>query len=214
MGKVKTKRSEKIATITDLPIGVWTETYLDRLRAMKADRKIVSFDDFSSDTDVKLFVKLSPELHRLKKANLINALSLQKSHTFEKGLVGLDSTGKVRVYDSLLDILKEYFEVRQDLYVKRHRELKRQKEAQRDFRVNQVNFIEALTKNEISLLGRSKQEIIGVLKEKGFQPNPLKAGESYDYLLSMPMSSFTSGMGRFVYYNIEYSISQPMVQRR
>ena len=113
---------------------------------MKADKKVVSFDDFSSDVDVKLSVKLSPQLNKLKKADLINALSLQKSHSFEKGMVGLDSTGKVKAYDSLLDILKEYFEVRQDLYVKRYRELKRQKEAQRDFRVNQVNFIEALTR--------------------------------------------------------------------
>ena len=130
---------------------------------------------------------------------MAKAFSLEKSHTFGGGIVGLDSTGKVKVYDSLLDIIKEYYEVRQQLYAKRYEELKRQKHAQRDFRVNQVNFIEKLTRNEITLLGRSKQEIIGVLRETGFRPNPLKTGESFDYLLSMPVSSFTSGMGLLQY---------------
>ena len=65
-GKFTRSRSQRTAVITELPIGVWTETYLDRLKAMKNDKKIVSFDDFSSDVDVKLSVKLSTELNRLK----------------------------------------------------------------------------------------------------------------------------------------------------
>ena len=80
----------------------------------------------------------------------MKSFALKKSHSFAGGLVGLDSTGKVKVYESLLDILKEYFEVRQDLYEKRYEALKRQKEAQRDFRANQVKFIESLTRQGFS----------------------------------------------------------------
>ena len=66
MGKATRSKSDKTVTINELPIGVWTEVYLDRLRTMKSDKKIVSFDDFSSDVDVKLLVKLSTELNKLK----------------------------------------------------------------------------------------------------------------------------------------------------
>lgn len=102
--------------ITELPPGVWTEVYKDKLMKWcgEADDKgkptpklIEDFENHSSHNRVKFIVKLSPgQMRDARKQGFHDYFGLTKTLTYANTMTLFDRYGKLKVYSSTKDIFK------------------------------------------------------------------------------------------------------------
>lgn len=218
-GEVSLLEDNKIE-ITELPIRTWTQNYKESvLEPMvhgtdKTPPTISDYKEYHTDTTVRFVVTMSAE--KLKQAmdqGIHKTFKLQTSLS-TTGMVLFDHLGALRKYDSPQDILKEFYEVRYDLYKRRKEYMVGVLEAEALKLKNQARFILEKIENKIIIENRKKKEMIATLEEKGYDSDPVKAwkqsqknvdvdndesdseetdksGPDYDYLLGMTMWTLT-----------------------
>lgn len=105
--------------------------------------------------------------------------------------------GIIQKYESPEEILKEYFNIRYLLYGKRREYLIKSLEDEALRVSNQARFIEEMIQQKIHIHDKEKTQRIVYLKEKNFDPDPLKdlkeldketdlsSSYNFDYLLNM-----------------------------
>ncbi len=175
------KKDKEDFVITDLPPGKWTAKYREWIEKQLADGVIKDYVDTSTDTDVSIRIKGIDE--KLLVKSITDKLKTTNMHAF-------NSKGVITKYDSPNDILEEYATVRLGLYEKRRLH---QIQALRDelpYHTHVVRFIEdqISEKPTIVLYRKTRAECDTILQKDGY---PHIDG-SYDYILRLPVSSFTS----------------------
>ena len=109
--------------ITELPIRVWTQDFKDKLEdIIKADKVPSFIKDYKDyNTHEKVHFVIQMEEKHMKQAleeGLEEKFKLSKSIA-TSNLVAFDTEGRIAKYDSVNDILKEFFQVRLKYYEKR-----------------------------------------------------------------------------------------------
>ena len=176
--------------ITELPVGTWTNNYKEFLEkaveGYAAFKKgdIVSVKANYTDTTVDFTVQLSQscttKLHTTglgKAFKLVGTVDIGNMHAFT-------TTGNMRKYSDELDILREFFEERRQLY---HERKKYQMTAIREtcLRLQQkIKFIGIVVNSTFDFRGKTKQQLV-VIPNQTFTPG------AYEYLLAMPMWNLT-----------------------
>jgi DNA topoisomerase-2 len=189
--------------VTDLPpIGKEraTQEYLAFLEKITLEnpkdkiytkRWISDYENFSTDYLVRIEVefptkKLLDTMIRsgdfAKKMKLVQTFRTRNMHAFSP-------EHKIVKYDTTVDILKAYYPVRLDMYQKRKDYLIKDLERQIAVLSNKSRFLKEVSAKTIKLVDRRrrKEQIEADLETRNY----LKVKESYDYLLSMPLWSFT-----------------------
>ncbi|EPY49185.1 DNA topoisomerase [Schizosaccharomyces cryophilus OY26] len=132
-------------------------------------------------------------------------------------MVAFDPSGRIRKYDTVEDILRDFFEIRLLTYQRRKNHQVAELERRYNIFFNKARFVHMIIKNELIFSGKKRGILILELREKGFQSIPkLKKGREanivakraresgedpaeavddfssdFDYLLSMPIWSLT-----------------------
>lgn len=170
--------------ITELPIGVWTQHYKETVLeaylhgAEKADKTtgptlITDYKEYHTDTTVRFVVKMSPEQFRNAEATGMHKyFKLQKALSLNS-MVLFDRNGCLRRYESVAEILREFFEVRADLYKKRKAYMEGTLEAESLKLDNIARFILEKIEGKIKVENLKKTEIIRILRERGYNPDPV-----------------------------------------
>lgn len=165
-----TPTSKSSLSITELPIGVWTNDYKNTLLAMLKKAEIKSFSENHTTTSVSFDVKLNmSKLQRMmngdiaKTFKLRNALSTRNMHAFT-------TDTKIVRYSTPQEIADAFFPVRLDLYADRKSVLESNMMYSATLMRNKARFIEAVSADRIDLLhGRkSKEATNALLEEMGF----------------------------------------------
>ncbi|KAM9838066.1 DNA topoisomerase 2-alpha [Aulostomus maculatus] len=203
--------------ISELPVKTWTQSYKENvLEPMlngtdKVPPLITDYKDYHTDTTVRFVVKMTPEkLKEAEAAGLHKVFKLQSPLTCNS-MVLFDHVGSLKKYDSVLDILKDFFELRMKYYVLRKDWLSGVLGAERSKLTNQARFILEKIEGTLVIENKPKKELIRMLQEMGYDSDPVKAwkqsqekdeedneeeeegteddasGPDYNYLLSMPM---------------------------
>jgi DNA topoisomerase-2 len=198
--------------ITELPVGEWTSNYkefLDKIledaiatpTKVKKDTKekkkvketaLINYKDNNTDTKVHFELifedgylddaeNIEKEFHLCKKFSITNM------HLY-------GSEGHIKHYKDVNDIIKDYYNVRLELYQKR----KDYQLALLEFQVKliswKVKFILFIIENKLEINNKKKLDIETKLIELGF-PKIGKSKDddkvSYDYLLSLPVYNLT-----------------------
>ncbi len=204
--KGKYKVSATQVEITELPVGVWTEEYIDFLNSVLplSDNKkhlISSYTNNSTEEHVNITIKFDKEkLVNLvdddlleKELKLVKNININNTHLY-------DPNGSIKRYNSVADILNDYYHIRYDLYVKRKQY--QLAEMKKDIRVleNRRRFMECVMKEEILVFKKKTSEIIEQLEAKSFDRyNPQtkdidltnKEGYSYNYLTKESLDAFS-----------------------
>ena len=173
--------------VTELPPGVWTEKYKERLQNLVDKNKIVSFESFSSHDRIKFVIKITKKQYdKASKIGIYEYLQLITPISFENSLLLFDGNGKLRDFGNTLEILEEHFEVRYKLYEKRHAFLLKKLSAEVSLILNKSKFINMMLENKIEISGRSKKDLIKNLKTLGFVSDPVKqwkfeVAKNFDY---------------------------------
>ena len=192
--------------ITELPIGMWTEKYieyLDKITIDKAskqkDQYIKSYKDNSTECQVNITVKFDEDIiNKLERKSEIyrgdpfndieKALKLtSKLNTTNMWL--FNSQNKLQFYNSIDEIYQEWFTYRFELYVKRKEYILTQLKKELNIIKYKVKFILEIIENTLDIRNKTKQEIHSVLESKEYPKLEYKDKHvnSYDYLLKMDL---------------------------
>uniref|UniRef100_A0A8C4IP02 DNA topoisomerase 2 n=1 Tax=Dicentrarchus labrax TaxID=13489 RepID=A0A8C4IP02_DICLA len=202
--------------ISELPVKSWTQTYKENvLEPMlngteKVPSLITDFREYHTDTTVRFVIKMTEEkLREAEAAGLHKVFKLQSPLTCNS-MVLFDHVGSLKKYESVQDILKDFFELRMKYYVLRKDWLVGMLGAESAKLTNQARFILEKIQGTLVIENKPKKELIRMLQQMGYDSDPVKAWKQaqekmedeeeeegaekedasspdYNYLLSMPM---------------------------
>ncbi|XP_070782894.1 DNA topoisomerase 2-alpha isoform X1 [Enoplosus armatus] len=206
--------------ISELPVKSWTQTYKENvLEPMlngteKVPPLITDYKEYHTDTTVRFVVKMAAEkLREAEAAGLHKVFKLQSPLTCNS-MVLFDHVGSLKKYESVQDILRDFFELRMKYYVLRKDWLVGMLGAESAKLSNQARFILEKIQGTLVIENKPKKELIHMLQQMGYDSDPVKAwkeaqekneeemedenevegtekedtsGPDYNYLLSMPM---------------------------
>ncbi|XP_007558502.1 DNA topoisomerase 2-beta isoform X3 [Poecilia formosa] len=167
--------------ITELPVRTWTQAYKESvLEPMlqgtdKTPALISDYKEYHTDSTVKFVVRMSEEkLAQAEAVGLHKVFKLQSSLTCNS-MVLFDHMGCLKRYDSVQDILKEFFELRLHYYKLRKDWLLGSLGAEASKLSNQARFVLEKIEGKISIENKSKRELIRMLVQKGYESDPVAA---------------------------------------
>ncbi|XP_059908097.1 DNA topoisomerase 2-alpha isoform X2 [Gadus macrocephalus] len=204
--------------ISELPVKTWTQTYKENvLEAMlmgtdKIPALITDYKEYHTDTTVRFVVKMAEEkLLEAEAAGLHKVFKLQNTLTCHS-MVLFDYAGSLQKYESVMDILREFFKLRMKYYGLRKEWLLGMLGAESSKLSNQARFILEKIQGTLVIENKPKKELISMLAEMGYDSDPVKVwkgaqkteeeiesrtgdeeekedttGPDFNYLLSMPM---------------------------
>ncbi|XP_003786441.1 DNA topoisomerase 2-alpha [Otolemur garnettii] len=167
--------------ISELPIRTWTQTYKEQvLEPMlngteKTPPLITDYKEYHTDTTVKFVVKMTEEkLAEAERVGLHKVFKLQTSLTCNS-MVLFDHVGCLKKYDTVLDILRDFYELRLKYYGLRKEWLLGMLGAESAKLNNQARFILEKIDGKIIIENKPKKELIKVLIQRGYDSDPVKA---------------------------------------
>jgi len=176
------KVDEKKITVTELPIGNWTEDYKHFLEDLYDKTNwIKKIKNNSTETEINFEIYTREPIK--DSTNLIDILKLSKKISLTN-MHCFNSQGKLQKYNSALDILKEFYEIRIDAYEKRKSHQIEMLKLQIFIEESKQKFIQAIISNKLQLHKIEDEKIPKILDSmKLYKVN------GYDYLLNMPARS-------------------------
>jgi DNA topoisomerase-2 len=173
--------------ITELPIGEWTENYKQFLEKMEADDRIITFKNNSTDTKVNFEIKMRKEtLNQWEYAGTLEKNLKLTSNINATNMYIFNEKGNLQKMDSAEDILLSFFRIRNKYHILRKEYLTEQISKELIILESKVKFVRAIVNDELVVFKRKKQQITEDIKKMGLYENP-----NYDYLLNMPIHTFT-----------------------
>ncbi|XP_040819606.1 DNA topoisomerase 2-beta isoform X5 [Ochotona curzoniae] len=167
--------------ITELPVRTWTQVYKEQvLEPMlngtdKTPALISDYKEYHTDTTVKFVVKMTEEkLAQAEAAGLHKVFKLQTTLTCNS-MVLFDHMGCLKKYETVQDILKEFFDLRLSYYGLRKEWLVGMLGAESTKLNNQARFILEKIQGKITIENRSKKDLIQMLVQRGYESDPVKA---------------------------------------
>ncbi|XP_053496302.1 DNA topoisomerase 2-alpha [Ictalurus furcatus] len=211
---------ETTIEISELPVKTWTQTYKENVLEVmmngsdKVPALITDYKEYHTDTTVRFVVKMTEErLREAEAAGLHKVFKLQSPLTCNS-MVLFDHVGSLKKYETVQDIMKDFFELRLKYYVLRKDWLLGMLGAESAKLSNQARFILEKIQGTLVIENKPKKQLICMLQEMGYDSDPVKAwkqsqekeveeeasdedeekekeeetsGPDYNYLLSMPM---------------------------
>ena len=167
--------------VTELPPGTWTADYREWLEKELAESRIKDFTDTSTDQQINIRIKGIEEKVLLK--SLTEKVRTTNMHAF-------NHKGVITKYDTLNDILLEFWSVRLNLYETRRQHQIKVLEDQMPYHKNVVRFIRDQTLDEPKVVFKKKtlDECAAILATHGYD----RVDGSYDYIMRLPVSAFTA----------------------
>ena len=165
-------------TITELPIGMWTDTYKQFLEE-SIGTLIKDYTDKSTDVDIHIIVNLlNPSTNIETDLKLTTSISTTNMHL-------INAKNQLRKYKTVYEIIEEFAEYRLRLYTTRKQHLLKMLEIKLVEITHKVKYIHAVLKGTLDLRNKKKDEIVKMLEAMQL----VQHEGSYNYLIKMPMDS-------------------------
>ena len=197
---------DEYVTITELPIGKWTndfKEYIENILQLD-DPWILDYENHSTDKTVKFVLKLSDETlfdNQYKTNNIIEEKLKLTSNKNISNLHLYSKDGNIKKYETIYQILDDHYYVRLNMYQAR-------KDYQLDKLDNEIRhyeakmrFIEYVIEEKVKVYKQSKLKIIESLRKYEFpfyEEGLIKEYDKhadiklqYNYLLNLSIYNFT-----------------------
>lgn len=199
---------KNIVTITELPIGSTIDGYKEYLESIiidsgnKKKSYIDSYKSNSTDTEINFEVKISLDIleELIEKNTLETVLKLKDSkHVNISNMHLHDSKGHIKKYECVIDIIKEFYEIRLEYYHKRYKYLIKKLSYELMILLAKINFIEGIIDEDIIIFKKEDDEINQILEDFNL-PKISKVNydefkeedeKTYDYLLNLSVRTMT-----------------------
>ncbi|KAJ1135680.1 hypothetical protein NDU88_002118 [Pleurodeles waltl] len=210
---------ETTIEISELPVRTWTQAYKEQvLEPMmngtdKTPPLIQDYREYHTDTTVRFVITMTEQkLAEAEAAGLHKVFKLQTPLTCNS-MVLFDHVGCLKKYESVMDILKEFYELRLQYYGLRKEWQVGMLTAEASKLTNQARFILEKIEGKVVIENKPKKELIQLLVDRGYDSDPVKtwkqsqekeeagemieeeegestaptSGPDFNYLLNMPM---------------------------
>ncbi|EFC50179.1 DNA topoisomerase II [Naegleria gruberi] len=211
------KIDDNTLDISELPIRIWTESFKERLEKMMEAQQVDDFRENHTDVTVSFTVKMTDkQMKDAEDAGLYDYFKLFKKFS-TSNMVLFSEEGGIKEYETVLDILKEFYPIRLKFYGKRKEYMLEKMKKELEILSNKVRFIMEVINETIQVKKRKKADLLKELKTKKYSSFPKEkkiaaAGDiqneeeeeeedeekdvadltdGYNYLLSMPLWSLT-----------------------
>lgn len=177
---------ENIIKITELPIGTWTEDYKLFLDKLEEEDKISWYKNNSTEKTVEFQIRIRNNSNwkndYIKFFKLSSYINAQNMHVF-------DEQGKICKMDSPEEIIWKFYKIRTDYFQKRKDYLINKFTDELLILKSKYEFILSIIEDRLVVFRKKKNDIIEKLINSKFEY--YKKDNSFQYLLELPVSSFT-----------------------
>ena len=180
------KLSKDKVRISELPVGTWTQSYKDFVEENLIDAPtpkgcfFVDYKEYHTDVNVDFEVTIvHDKLVELEKKGFEKSMKLVTTLSVNN-LMAFGSNGKITKYETILDMMQEFYEVRLEYYNRRKQHLLALLTEEFEILDNKVRFIEAVINDTIHVRGRVKKAIVAELEKEGFKRFILKAANKQE----------------------------------
>jgi DNA topoisomerase-2 len=189
------KLSATKVEITELPVGTWTEDYKVLLEEM-TEKDVKQYESHCSDKKVHFILQF-------QSADVLDAYMTIASNGYTKfendfklvssknlGTTNMylyNNTGQIQKYNTALDIILEFYQVRLTYYTKRKQYVIEQLEKDMEIMRNKIRFIKAVVNEEVKVSKLKKIELEKYLETNNY----LLVNDTHDYLLRIPIYNLT-----------------------
>ncbi|KAL3923273.1 MAG: hypothetical protein SGILL_001747, partial [Bacillariaceae sp.] len=200
--------------VTELPVRSWTQDFknlLDKMLVADKDQSsadVRDFQEFHTDTTVKFVINAEEakidSWEKLAKGGLYSKFKLTSSIS-ETNMHAFNTQHKITKYNPGA-ILKTFFDLRMEFYVKRKDLLVQKLRKQQKILSNKARFVEEVCSGDLVVSSRKKVELLKDLQTRGYELFDEKTTEDedeeeetsisdlskgYEYLLGMKIWSLT-----------------------
>lgn len=175
-------------TITELPIGTWTEDYKSLLDKLETEEQIYSYKNMSSETAVHFEVKIpleniinwrdNKELD--KKLKMTSYISAKNMHVFNE-------KNEIVKMSSAEEIVYHFWKIRTDYYIKRQTDISQRLEKELNLVTSKINFVNDVIDDNIKVFRQKLTTINEQLTARKY----LKINDTYTYLTDMKIHTFS-----------------------
>ena len=175
-------------TITELPIGTWTEDYKIYLDKLETEEIIYSYKNNSTDTTIHFELSLSLEnlIQWTNNGEIEKKLKLI-SHISGKNMYVFDENDKIVKMESAEEIIFRFWKIRNEYYLKRQKFTINKIKNELDILVSKITFIEDVINENVKVFRQTLEFINSQLEIKKYS----KIENSYIYLTDMKIHSFS-----------------------
>jgi len=201
---------KKQVRVTELPIGFWTDDFKKYLETLIEAGTIKEYADMSTDTvvDFTITFPANTDLNDAAFSSVVEygcctglekLLKLYSTET-TSNMHLFDSRDQLRKYSSVEEIANDYYATRLALYEKRKAHQLACLSSELGVLSNKARYIQEVLDGSIDLRRKRGDEVVSMLKEKGYQGQGQGQGQGdegnedqekdqYKYLLKLPMDS-------------------------
>jgi len=189
------KLSPTKVEVTELPVGTWTEDFKILLEDM-TEKDLKQYESHYTDKKVN-FILHFPSAEILNSylaienngyTKLENDFKLVSSKNLGTTNMYLyNHKGQITKYDTPLDIILEFFNVRLRYYAKRKNFIIQQLEKDMELLENKIRFIKEVVSDRVRVSKMTKIQLETYLQESLYK----LFNDSYDYLLRIPIYNLT-----------------------
>ena len=193
---IKETSKKDYLIINELPVFQWTQNYKEFLEKMldtelnKKTKRFTSYKDNNTDENISFEIEFNkgmiPEHDDImKEFKLVRKIGLTNMHLYSLN-------GSIKKYNSIKDILREYYDERLSMYGKRKEYMLNIMKNELDLMTWKCKFILMVVEKKLKVNNRKRADIEKSLENNGF-PKMSDSGDkkSYNYLLSMPIYNLT-----------------------
>ncbi|XP_012256449.2 DNA topoisomerase 2 isoform X2 [Athalia rosae] len=167
--------------ITELPIGTWTQTYKESvLEPMlhgsdKVPAVITDYKEYNTDVEVRFIVFMNRDkLVEMERDGLHKAFKLQTTMS-STSMCAFDAERCLRRYDQVETIMKDFFKLRTEFYLKRKAYMEGILQVEATKLSNQARFILEKCDGDLVIENKKKKEMIAELVRRGYDSDPVVA---------------------------------------
>ncbi len=169
-------------TITELPIGVWTDKYKEYLESLVQKGVLKNILNYSTEKTIHFVVTLKKKADEIK--DIDSVLKLIQPIKFN--LTCFNANEELRVYKSANEVLKEFYTTRLEYYKKRKTvQLNHLKDEYTQLH-EKMRFINLVINSKIKVFRKTKDQVVEQIKKHRFKLAII------DTLLEIKITQFTS----------------------
>jgi DNA topoisomerase-2 len=177
-----------VITVTELPVGTWTEDYKSFLDKLETEGVIYSYKNMSTETNVHFEIKIPLEIvyewkdnHEIeKRLKLIGHISAKNMYVFNEN-------NEIVKMESPEEIIYHFWRIRNEYYIKRQKKLIKKLSHELGIITAKINFVNDVIDEKIKVFRQKLEHINKQLEEKQY----LKIENSYTFLTDMKIHTFS-----------------------
>jgi len=163
------KVDDRTLLISELPLGRWTQPYKEFLKTLVESSTILKFTEHHTDDNVLFEIKMSlagMQSMVAKKTSLEQQFRLKGSLSSNMNM--FDQKGRMMKYETAVDVIKSFCDIRLKLYEDRKNRLMATLEYEAGLLESKARFVQMIVDGKIDLKQKKKQLIANLL-ELGFK---------------------------------------------